>query len=79
VLSNERRRDLRFKVTTNPTAEWTTRQLVEAFAWTSAPRYLLRDHDLIYGYLFERQVEALGMEDREHRVSRCGVNVRTSR
>jgi transposase InsO family protein len=63
VLSNERRRVLHFNVTTNPTAEWTARQLVEAFAWTRAPRYLLRDHDGIYGYAFQRQVEALGMAE----------------
>jgi hypothetical protein len=39
VLAPERRRVLHFGVTTNPTAEWTARQIVEAFPWTApAPR-----------------------------------------
>jgi hypothetical protein len=32
-----------------PTAEWTARQIAEAFPWDSAPRYLLHDHDCICG------------------------------
>jgi transposase InsO family protein len=39
-------------VTTNPTAEWAAHQLVEAFPWDGAPRYLLRDRDGIYGTVF---------------------------
>jgi hypothetical protein len=54
VLSNERRRVLHFNVTTNPTAEWTGRQLLEAFAWRGAPLFLLRDRDKIYGEAFSR-------------------------
>jgi hypothetical protein len=30
------------RVTTNPTAEWISRQITEAFPWDSAPRYLIR-------------------------------------
>ncbi len=41
VLSHDRRRLLHFGVTSHPTAEWTARQLVQAFPWNSAPRYLL--------------------------------------
>ncbi len=40
---------LRNNVTTNPTADWTAQQIVEAFPWDSAPRYLLRDRDKIFG------------------------------
>jgi len=36
-------------VTTNPTAEWIARQLTQAFPWSTAPRYLIRDRDQIYG------------------------------
>jgi hypothetical protein len=43
ILSHDRRRPIHLAVTANPTAEWTTRQLLEAFPWDSAPRYLLRD------------------------------------
>ena len=41
-------------VTTNPTAEWIARQLTEAFPWDSAPRYMIRDRDRIYGVIVKR-------------------------
>ena len=62
VLSHDRRRILHFNVTSNPTAAWTARQLVEAFPYDSAPLYLLRDRDKIYGHAFQRCVQALGIE-----------------
>jgi putative transposase len=43
VLAHERRRVMHFNVTDHPTAEWTTAQLMQAFPWDTAPRYLLRD------------------------------------
>jgi len=49
ILSLERRRLIHFNVTTNPTAEWTSIQLTQAFPFDSAPRYLIRDRDGIYG------------------------------
>lgn len=61
VLSHERRRVLHFNVTTNPTAEWTGRQLIEAFAWRDAPAFLLRDGDGIFGDEFSRQAKILGL------------------
>src|SRR5712692_3183104 len=45
ILSHDRRRPVHFAVTANPTAEWTARQLLQAFPWDNAPQYLLRDHD----------------------------------
>jgi hypothetical protein len=36
-------------VTPNPSAEWVARQITEAFPWTEAPRYLIRDQDRFYG------------------------------
>ena len=62
VLAHERRRILHFNVTAHPTAEWTAQQLRNAFPWDSAPRYLLRDRDRIFGDDFTRQVQDMGME-----------------
>jgi len=55
VLAHERRRVLHFNVTEHPTAEWTAAQLAQAFPWDTAPRYLLRDRDRIYGHAFRTQ------------------------
>jgi putative transposase len=62
ILAHERRRILHFNVTTNPSAEWTAQQIVEAFPWGEVPRYLLRDRDGIYGARFQRRVKNMGIE-----------------
>ncbi|MFL6450231.1 MAG: integrase core domain-containing protein [Bryobacteraceae bacterium] len=62
VLAHERRRIVHFAVTANPTAEWTAHQLREAFPWETAPRYLLRDRDRIFGHDFVNQVKAMGIQ-----------------
>ena len=49
MLAHERRRIVHFNITEHPTAQWTAQQIVEAFPWDTAPRYLLRDRDAIYG------------------------------
>jgi hypothetical protein len=60
VLAHDRRRIVHFAVTAHPTAEWTAQQLREAFPWDTAPRYLLRDRDRIFGADFVEQVKAMG-------------------
>ncbi|MFQ5671364.1 MAG: hypothetical protein ACE5HD_12760, partial [Acidobacteriota bacterium] len=62
ALSHERRRILHFNVTAHPTAAWTGQQLREAFPWDTAPGYLIRDRDGIYGHDFRRCVRALGIK-----------------
>ena len=63
VLTQERRRVLHFNVTEHPTAQWTAQQVVEAFPWDTAPRYLLRDRDRIYGGAFKARVRGLGIKE----------------
>ncbi len=62
VLAHDRRRVLHFKVTEHPTAIWTGQQIREAFPWDTAPRFLLRDHDGIFGGDFGRVVDSMGIE-----------------
>src|SRR3954463_10058400 len=62
VLAHERRRIVHFAVTAHPTAEWTAQQLREASPWDSAPCYLLRDRDRIFGHNFVEQVKAMGIK-----------------
>ena len=63
VLSHHRRRVLHFNVVAAPSAAWTAQQLREAFPFISPPKYLLRDHDSIYGLHFQRCAQALGLEE----------------
>ena len=62
VMAHDRRRILHFGVTAHPTAEWTAQQLRESFPWETAPRYLLRDRDRIFGADFVKQVKAMGIQ-----------------
>jgi hypothetical protein len=64
VLGHGRRQLLWFEVTRHPTAEWLARQITEAFPWTSAPAYLVRDNDYAYGHVFTSRVSAMGIRDR---------------
>ena len=63
VLAHERRRVLHFNVTAHPHAEWTAQQLLEAFPYATAPRFLLRDRDSIYGDIFRRRAKSLGIAE----------------
>jgi putative transposase len=62
VRAHHRRRVVHFNVTAHPTAPWTAQQLVEALPWETAPKYLLRDRDAVYGECVQRGVTNLGME-----------------
>ncbi|MEP6637065.1 MAG: transposase [Acidobacteriota bacterium] len=61
VLAHQRRHAIHFNVTAHPTADWTGRQIAQAFPWDSAPRYLLHDLDCIYGAAFHERVGEMGI------------------
>jgi transposase InsO family protein len=63
VLAHDRRRVVHFGVTAHPTAEWTAQQLRDALPWDTAPRYLLRDRDRIFGDEFTQQVKDMGIQE----------------
>ncbi len=63
ILSHARRQVVHFNVTANPTAEWTAQQIVEAFPLNTAPKYLLRDRDSIYGEWFRKRVQSMGINE----------------
>ena len=62
-LSVDRRSVIHFNVTEHPTAEWSAQQAIEAFPWDTAPKYLLRDRDSIFGSYFKRRVKNMGIEE----------------
>ncbi len=61
VLAHDRRRVLHFNVTEYPTAAWTAQQIVNAFPDDSAPSFLLRDRDSIYGDAFRQRLKGMGI------------------
>jgi putative transposase len=63
VLRHDRRRVIHFNVTPYPTARWTAQQVVEAFPYDVAPRFLIRDHDGIYGEDFRERIKHLGIKE----------------
>ena len=63
VLLHDRRQVVHFNVTAHPTARWTAQQIIEAFPEETAPRFLLRDRDQIYGEYFRCRVAGMGVEE----------------
>lgn len=61
VLAHDRRRIAYFNVTDAPSARWTGQQVINAFAYETAPRYLHRDRDAIYGSEFISRVGSIGI------------------
>jgi transposase InsO family protein len=63
ILSHNRRQVVSFKATSNPTTMWTAQRIIEAFPWDTAPKYLLRDRDSIYGTYFRQRVKNMGIKE----------------
>jgi putative transposase len=63
VLSHDRRRIMRLYVTAHSTAAWTAQQLRKAWPWDTAPRFVIQDHDTIYGSDLRRAARAIGIEE----------------
>ena len=64
IVRLARRELVWINVTAHPTAEWIGQQIVEAFPWNEAPRYLIRDRDGIYGAAVTRRIRAMGIRDK---------------
>ncbi len=62
VMNHERRKVLHFNITDAPTAAWTAQQIINAFPYDTAPKYLLPDRDWIYGTVFAQRVEGMGIK-----------------
>ena len=67
IVRLARRELVWINVTPHPTAEWIAQQVTEAFPWSEAPRYLIRDQDGIYGVAVTRRLRAMGIRDKAHR------------
>ena len=63
VLVHNRRRVGHFNVTEHPSASWTAQQIIEAFPEDTAPEYMIRDRDGIYGEALRDRVQGMGIEE----------------
>jgi hypothetical protein len=63
ILGHDRRKIVRFDVIQHPTAEWQSQQITEALPWDTAPPFLLRDRDALYGSVFSKRVDAMGIAE----------------
>jgi len=63
VVAHRRREVLHFNVTEHLTAEWIAQQVVEACAYRDAPKYLIRDRDVVYGDAVRHRLQALGIQE----------------
>jgi putative transposase len=63
LVSHRRRHIVHFNIAEHPTAQWAAQQVVEAFPDDTAPRWLLRDRDSIYGDAFRRRVAGMAIAE----------------
>ena len=63
VIDHGRRKLLHLGVTKHPSAEWTANQITETFPLKSAPRFLFRDRDAIFGERFRARVKSMGIKE----------------
>ena len=62
IVAHHRRRVVHVSITEHPTPGWTAQQVVDAFPWDEAPRYLLWDRDRIYSASFRQRVRNMGIK-----------------
>ena len=62
VIAHGRRELVHVNVTSNPTAAWVWRQLIEATSWARKPRHPLRDRDAVYGRDLRRRARRIGID-----------------
>jgi putative transposase len=61
-ISHGSRQLVHFYGTTHPTAAWVWQQLIEAIQWDRKPRYLIHDHDRVWGADVSRRSSELGIQ-----------------
>jgi transposase InsO family protein len=63
ILCHQRRRVVHVAVTEHPSAGWVSQHLRQAFPYETAPRYLIRDRDGIYGSRVRQTLVRMGIEE----------------
>ena len=63
VIDHLRRRLLHLDVTEHPTAQWTAQHIIETFPEHSAPRFLFRNRDGIFGLAVRSRIQGMGIKE----------------
>jgi len=63
ILHHGSRKVVHFNVIADPSSQWAAQQITEAFPWDTAPKYLLRDRDGIYGSVFQKRLSNMGITE----------------
>lgn len=63
IIGHGRRRIHHVAITSHPTAQWASQQIREAFPFETAPRFLHRDRDGVYGKELVTTLKAMGIQD----------------
>jgi hypothetical protein len=63
IIELQTRRIVHTAVTHSPSDEWTRQQLREATPWDEKPKYLIRDRDTKYRWLFSRLAQNSGIKE----------------
>jgi transposase InsO family protein len=63
ILDHERRKVVRFAITSHPSMSWVIQQLREAMPFGTQPKYLFRDNDSIYGHGVKAFLKSSGIEE----------------
>ncbi len=66
-------------MTANPSAEWLGQQVINAFPWDTAPKFLVQDHDCAYGIKFSRRMKGLGIREVKTAVAALLMNTHCER
>lgn len=64
IINHARRKIVHVAVTTIPTTAWVAQQLIEAFPWNEAPKYMVRDNDPVFNGIVRRRMRHIGIRDR---------------
>jgi len=64
IINHARRKIVHIAVTAIPTAAWVAQQLIEAFPWNEAPKYMVRDNDPVFNGIVRGRMRHIGIRDR---------------
>jgi transposase InsO family protein len=63
ILHLETRKIVAASATQHPNSRWLGQQIINAYPWNTAPRFLIRDREKVFGKEFSRRVAGMDIEE----------------